>query len=835
MRRKKIFRFVATFLAAVTFFGSNTLSFAVMAQEEPSPTPEPTAIPTVEPTAVPTVEPTPTEAVTVTVTVTETPIPTPTEVVSVTVTVTETPTPTPTEEPALQDPINEASVSGELTSEANTGGNLTEGATAAEVTTGDAAAGGTLESATNATVVEIPHSQETHNDAQVDNKADVGATSGQNTAVEIKEDVKIDTGNSKAWANVVNLINANIVGSDFAVIALDVVGDSDDEIDLNKVWQDILALDESGSLTYGEEISLNNLRLTILNINQAELTNDVNVTAATGGNTVADSGNAEVRSGDAVAAANLVNVVNANILGGKFVIGMINILGNYRGNIILPRKELFGTGKGGARLLAWVNQNEAVVENNAAAEANTGGNSSEGSGNLTTTTGDATAVANVFSVTNTDIMANNWMFLLFNNLGEWEGKIVNWDSPGAETQAGTGSTILQMGLLDTEDEEAGTIVENRNVAVVKNQITATADSGNNSVINSNGDVTIVTGRARAVANIFNLVNTNVFGSRWLWGTINILGKWVGHTIFAYPDVAVTISADEALTEPNGEVGFTVNYRNMGYDLAKGVRLSLSLPPGWEALGDIGWDLGDLPRGGNGEVSARARASSAEGAVSVSASVSTSDPESDMGNNTATANVSVVAVAEANSGGTDPRQPCLEITAKNNVNKFVFPGDTITYEVVVRNRCDVRADNSRLVQKLFSAGGQYIGQMTFGLGRIEAFRSGKLNFGLVVPKKLGGGVFATIARASGEAPNHDEVVSNEARTGFEVLGKVGHVLAQSEETPQELEVVEDKGLVLGGATLEPWKRKMILWPLAAAISSTGSLVAYELIKFARTLI
>ena len=424
----------------------------------------------------------------------------------------ETPSPTPTETIVVVE--NEASVAGELVSEANTGGNLTETATTAEATTGEAAAGGELETATNVTVGETPHPQETHdNQADVENKADVAATSGQNQAVEIKEEVKIDTGNSKAWANVVNLINANIVGSDFAVIALDIVGDSDEEIDLNKVWQDILALDESGSLAFGEEISLNNLKLTILNINQAELTNDVNVTAVSGGNTVENSGDAQIKSGDAVAAANLVNVVNANILGGKFVIGMINILGNYRGNIILPRKELFGTGKGGARLVAWVNQNEAIVKNEAQAGANTGGNESEGTGNLTTTTGDATAAVNVFSVTNTDIMANNWMFLLFNNLGEWEGKIVNWDSPGAEMEAGTGSTILQMGLLDTGGEgTAGIESININAASVQNNVTATADSGNNSVTNSNGDVTIVTGKARAVANIFNLVNTNIFGS-----------------------------------------------------------------------------------------------------------------------------------------------------------------------------------------------------------------------------------------------------------------------------------------------------------------------------------
>ena len=829
MRRKKIFRFIATFLAATIFFGSNTLSYAVLAQEEVSPPPEPTPTEDVTvtgtPTPEPTVEPTPTEEVTVSVTVTGTGTPTPTE------------TPTPTPEIIIEE--NQASVSGELTSGANTGGNVTEGATEAEVTTGEAAAGGELETATNVTVGEIPHPQETHdNQADAENKVDVAATSGQNSAVEIKEDVKIDTGNSKAWANVVNLINANIVGSDFAVIALDIVGDSDEEIDLNQVWQDILALDESGSLAFGEEISLNNLKLTILNINQADLTNDVSVTAVSGGNSIENSGDAQIKSGDAVAAANLVNVVNANILGGKFVIGMINILGNYRGNIILPRKELFGTGKSGARLVAWVNQNEAIVENEAQAGANTGGNESEGTGNLTTTTGDATAVANVFSVTNTDIMANNWMFLLFNNLGEWEGKIVNWDSPGAEMEAGAGSTILQMGLLDTGGEDTTGIESiNINSASVQNNVTATADSGNNSVINSNGDVTIVTGKARAVANIFNLINTNIFGSRWLWGTINILGKWVGHSIFAYPDLAVELTSDVPEVTSGEIVTLTAHYRNMGYDSAPGVRLAMAIPEGLEALDPTNWDVGDLPRGGNGSVTARARATASGGTVSVSATVSTADTETDTGNNTATTNVTVAAqaIAVADSGNGDQRQPCLEITAKNNVNKFVRPGDTITYEVVVRNRCDVRSDNSRLVQKLFSAGGQYIGQMTFGLGRIEAFRSGRLNFGLVVPKKLGGGVFATIARANGEAPNHDEVVSNEARTGFEVMGRVSDVLAETEEMPEELEVVQESGVVLGGSTLEPWNRRIALWPLAAAISSTGSLVAYELLKFAKSLV
>lgn len=45
----------------------------------------------------------------------------------------------------------------------------------------------------------------------------------------------------------------------------------------------------------------------------------------------------------------------------------------------------------------------------------------------------------------------------------------------------------------------------------------------------------------SAANLFNLVNLNILGSRFFMGIVNILGDWSGNTIFAYHDMAVNLT------------------------------------------------------------------------------------------------------------------------------------------------------------------------------------------------------------------------------------------------------------------------------------------------------
>ena len=71
---------------------------------------------------------------------------------------------------------------------------------------------------------------------------------------------------------------------------------------------------------------------------------------------------------------------------------------------------------------------------------------------------------------------------------------------------------------------------NGNDAVLTNDINLLADSGNNSASINTGNGIVQTGDANALANIINLVNTNINAAQWFFGVINIFGELLGNII-----------------------------------------------------------------------------------------------------------------------------------------------------------------------------------------------------------------------------------------------------------------------------------------------------------------
>lgn len=71
------------------------------------------------------------------------------------------------------------------------------------------------------------------------------------------------------------------------------------------------------------------------------------------------------------------------------------------------------------------NNNNAVVQNSALADANTGNNSVNGDAEEgTITTGNANSFVNMFNMVNTNIIGNNWMFAKLNIFGNWKGNLI---------------------------------------------------------------------------------------------------------------------------------------------------------------------------------------------------------------------------------------------------------------------------------------------------------------------------------------------------------------------------------------------------------------------------
>jgi len=193
---------------------------------------------------------------------------------------------------------------------------------------------------------------------------------------------------------------------------------------------------------------------------------------------------------------------------------------------------------------------------------------------------------------------------------------------------------------------------------------------------------------------------------------------------------------------------------------------------------------------------------------VKASVTTIIPESDNNNNvyerlTGVKEPAVGGVAL--DDGVDQRLPVLEITAKNNVNGFVYPKDIITFEITVKNFGEVRAENAYLAQALYNGVPEDFGVARINIGTIEPGRTARITFGITLNNgaEFHAGSYHSVAKAIGYAPSGIEVSSNEARTDFEIRLKEIASLFEARAIEKE----EDQ--VLGTDTNCPVPQEKIL--------------------------
>ncbi len=181
------------------------------------------------------------------------------------------------------------------------------------------------------------------NTATVTNNGEVVADTGNNTTSGTTS--TITTGDSHAAANVINQVNTNIFGDSMLFL-----------FRIHGTWAgNIFGLPEGMQWREGAEgVELfldpqgvsspqgSTDHLTVENTNTATVTNNVSVFALTGENhaTSTESG-AQIKTGDAYASANIVNVVNTNILGRNWVLAIFNIFGDWSGNISFGQPDLW--------------------------------------------------------------------------------------------------------------------------------------------------------------------------------------------------------------------------------------------------------------------------------------------------------------------------------------------------------------------------------------------------------------------------------------------------------------------------------------------------------------
>jgi len=696
------------------------------------------------------------------------------------------------------------------------------------VDTGEATAEIINQNQVNTNVLDVATTTvENNNEAEVAIENEAAAATGENEVVTNNADVQVNTGETNAYVNVINLINTNVVGTNLGIYLINNFDQEWANLDLNQMWLKLMA----GEGTTVIEAGSNDEKMVIIsNRNLVNLNNVVTVVATSGNNSVNGGNEVLIVTGNATAVANVINLVNTNLVGGQFFIGVVNVLGENLGDIILPNPEKFqnaenSNNNGGS---VTINSNQAVLDNTVITNSNSGNNATVNVNNSMIETGTAQAYSNDLSIVNLNAELNNQMLLQLNVLGESSGKIYNLSFPGSVEEIGNNQLLFVLnenGCLDCQN--GNDLVINNNSAQVTNSILLTADSGGNQIIGANNS-TINSGSAWSIANLTNLINLNIQGSDWFWGIINVLGNWKGNIIFAYPDLAVGLSANKDGGQSGEEVIYRINYNNLGYEMANEVDLEIDLPAELIYISDdsglqmtregnkLKWKINNLAANSGSSFNLTIKlgdlVEKKDIQVQVLAMVQTKATESNLNNNQSVwATVIWYPIIENNrqvegNNNNSNRVTKVILEAKNNVNNYVLPNDTVTFQIEIKNTGEGKMKEAILIHQIFDEQGNLWSENSLYLGDIDINKAGKMDFGMVMSEA--GGKYTTKTWIVGLDENNNEVSSNVAETDFVVKRKIvlkkGQVLGAEDDYVYESQNNSD-----GGVTKN---EKLIYWLL-----------------------
>lgn len=232
-----------------------------------------------------------------------------------------------------------------------------------------------------------------------------------------------------------------------------------------------------------------------------------------------------VETGDAEASVNVINEINTNIVDSNVTISAesgsldsssLDLRENFE------EQEETDCGQFCANDISVENQNSASIENNIVVEANTGDNAVLGE-DASIITGDAFAGVNVVNIANTNIVKSNYVILAFNNFGDWSGDLILPNGDFFKTFLNVFSPKCQ----NCEEVD----ILNQNNASVSNSIITSTETGEN-IAGING--VIDSGNTLAYSNIYNQINTSIYGNSSFFVLIKVFGNWDGN-IFNLPD------------------------------------------------------------------------------------------------------------------------------------------------------------------------------------------------------------------------------------------------------------------------------------------------------------
>ncbi len=190
------------------------------------------------------------------------------------------------------------------------------------------------------------------NQAQVNNNVVTHAESGANEATTTLFS-SLTTGAGEAHANIVNEVNKNLFGGDSMYMLIRVHGVWNGTVyGLPKglSWveaaEGIIIYNTDAEVVPSEILSydIDSYTASFTNKNDITIDNNVTVNAVSGENNL-EAAAALAHTGNAYAGANVVNVANTNVVGRNWIMAILNILGDFTGNISFGRPDLWVGGQ----------------------------------------------------------------------------------------------------------------------------------------------------------------------------------------------------------------------------------------------------------------------------------------------------------------------------------------------------------------------------------------------------------------------------------------------------------------------------------------------------------
>ncbi|MGC9602187.1 MAG: peptidoglycan-binding protein [Minisyncoccia bacterium] len=764
------------------------------------------------------------------------------------------------------------------TSTDGTGGTATT--TGGTVTTGDAVATSSVDNELNSNTTDPDQPGRTNSSTITSDNTNVGALdsvatstadTGSNTVTGGTADNTIVTGDAVSTSNVINEVNTNIFNSDGLILFINQLfggGFDINDYDLSYFFAGGPGMSETTNPTTGKPqctllTCLNSSSLNVLNSNTATVTNSVIVRSSTGDNTASSTGDATIDTGSAYAAANVVNLVNTNIVNSSYLLLSFNNFGDLSANITLPGNDFFQQLFANGEATSSMNSSTYAVDNvnsvdftgTTTADATTGDNmastttadaSTTPSGSGVVATGDAYSSANTYNQANTNDVGGTSVFMLFRVAGNWTGSVIGLPAGITESTFPDGndqliefvstgaSTTLATDWLQKYNS-SHFLAAATSTANVDNDVTVSADTGSNQATTDTGTSSVTTGNAYAAASVVNLINTNIVGQNWIFSVFNIFGNFSGDIVFGGSlNLSLSALTSTSNTSPSSDVTYTFTVTNSGDADASSVLLNatfdntlLSFAPtdidATSTPAGESWNLGLIPQGQSRTFSFTAHVGSnfpagQSATVPLTAAVVNDSITAPSTSNTADASIVVSSPANpstssgSSSGGgggggggvlssSNPlssysNDPKLSLTKTVSI-ATTSATTSVDYKVVVTD--DKSAGplfNSYLTDTLTDPTGKVMMQRSWNLDTINPGDEIDLTYSIVYAATSTPGIYNNVAQVTGyknySGLAYGTLISPLAATGTVLFTPEGYVVASS----------TSEGIVLGASTSTP---------------------------------